>query len=61
MHGYYRRAILPQVAGRVADASGLHAAFLVPMVANIAITVFAMSAAKARIFDVGQTAGNVAY
>lgn len=54
-------AILPQVAGRVADASGLHAAFLVPMVAYIAITVFAMSAAKARVFDVGQAAGHVAH
>jgi len=54
-------AILPQVAGRVADASGLHAAFLVPMVAYIAITVFAMSAAKARVFVLGQAAGNVAH
>ena len=54
-------AIIPQVAGRVADASGLHAAFLVPMVAYIAITVFAMSAAKARVFDVAQAAGTVAH
>jgi FHS family L-fucose permease-like MFS transporter len=54
-------AILPQVAGKVADASGLHAAFLVPMAAYVAITVFAMSAAKARVVDVGQAAGTVAH
>lgn len=54
-------AILPQVAGRVADAAGLHAAFLVPMVAYVAIAVFAMSAAKARVFVVGQAAGTVAH
>jgi FHS family L-fucose permease-like MFS transporter len=54
-------AILPQLAGRVADASGLHAAYLVPMVAYIAITVFAMSAAKARVVEAGQTAATVAH
>ena len=54
-------AILPQLAGRVADAAGLHAAFLVPMVAYVAITVFAMRAAKARVVDVGQPAGTVAH
>jgi MFS transporter, FHS family, L-fucose permease len=54
-------AILPQLAGRVADAAGLHAAFLVPMVAYVAITLFAMSAAKARVVDVGQPAGTVAH
>lgn len=55
-------AILPQLAGKVADASGFHTAFLVPMAAYIAITVFAMSAAKARIFDVRQSAaGTVAH
>ena len=54
-------AILPQVAGKVADASGLHAAFLVPMAAYIAITVFAMGAAKARVVDVGQAAATVAH
>lgn len=54
-------AILPQVAGKVADASGLHAAFLVPMAAYIAITVFAMSAAKARVVDIGQGAATVAH
>jgi MFS transporter, FHS family, L-fucose permease len=54
-------AVLPQLAGKVADASGFHTAFLVPMVAYIVITVFAMSAAKARIFELGQPAGNVAH
>lgn len=54
-------AILPQLAGRVADAAGLHAAFLVPMVAYVAITVFAVRAAKAQVVDVGQPAGTVAH
>ena len=54
-------AVLPQLAGKVADASGFHTAFLVPMVAYIAIIVFAMTAAKARVFDVSQPAGNVAH
>jgi FHS family L-fucose permease-like MFS transporter len=54
-------AILPQLAGKVADASGFHTAFLVPMAAYIVITVFAMSAAKARVFDVRQPAGSVAH
>jgi MFS transporter, FHS family, L-fucose permease len=54
-------AILPQLAGKVADASGFHMAFLVPMSAYVVIAVFAMSAAKARVFDVGRAAGNVAH
>jgi FHS family L-fucose permease-like MFS transporter len=54
-------AVLPQIAGRLADAAGLHAAFLIPMAAYVAITVFALSAAKARVIEVGQTAGNVAH
>ncbi|MBS0419022.1 MAG: sugar MFS transporter [Proteobacteria bacterium] len=54
-------AILPQLAGRVADAAGLHAAYLVPMAAYIAISVFALSAAKARVVAGGQPAGSVAH
>lgn len=54
-------AILPQLAGKVADASGFHAAFMVPMAAYIVIALFAMSAAKARVFDVRQAAGSVAH
>jgi FHS family L-fucose permease-like MFS transporter len=54
-------AILPQIAGRLADAAGLHAAFLIPMVAYAAISVFAMTAAKARVVEVGQPAGTVAH
>jgi FHS family L-fucose permease-like MFS transporter len=53
-------AILPQVAGLIADAAGLHAAFLLPMAAYAAISVFAMMAAKARVAGVGQVAGNAA-
>ena len=54
-------AILPQLAGKVADASGFHTAFLVPMAAYIVISIFAMSAAKARVVVVGQPAGSVAH
>jgi len=54
-------AILPQISGRLADVAGLHAAFLIPTVAYAAISVFAMSAAKARVVEVGQPAGNVAH
>jgi FHS family L-fucose permease-like MFS transporter len=53
-------AILPQVTGRIADAAGLHAAYLLPMAAYAAISVFAMMAAKARVAGVGQAAGNAA-
>ena len=53
-------AILPQIAGRIADAAGLHAAFLLPMAAYAAIGVFATMAAKARVAGVGQAAGNAA-
>ena len=53
-------AILPQITGRIADAAGLHAAYLLPMAAYAAISVFAMLAAKARVAGVGQAAGNKA-
>ncbi|HEV7448642.1 MAG TPA: sugar MFS transporter [Steroidobacteraceae bacterium] len=53
-------AILPQITGRIADAAGLHAAYLLPMAAYAAISVFAMMAAKARVAGVGQAAGNAA-
>jgi FHS family L-fucose permease-like MFS transporter len=42
-------ALLPQVGGRIADAAGLHAVFLLPMAAYAVISLFAMTAAKARI------------
>jgi FHS family L-fucose permease-like MFS transporter len=53
-------AILPQITGRIADAAGLHAAYLLPMAAYAAISVFAMMAAKARVAGVGQAAGTAA-
>jgi FHS family L-fucose permease-like MFS transporter len=53
-------AVLPWLAGRIADAAGLHTAFLLPMAAYVAITVFALMAAKARVAAVGQAAGSVA-
>jgi FHS family L-fucose permease-like MFS transporter len=49
-------AVLPRVAGLIADSSGLHAAFLLPMAAYAAISIFAMTAAKARVAAVGQPA-----
>jgi FHS family L-fucose permease-like MFS transporter len=53
-------AILPQITGRIADAAGLHVAYLLPMAAYVAISVFAMVAAKARVAGVGQAVGNAA-
>jgi hypothetical protein len=38
----------------------LHAAYFLPMAAYVAISVFAMMAAKARVAGVGQAAGNAA-
>jgi FHS family L-fucose permease-like MFS transporter len=54
-------ALLPRISGWIADSFSLHAVFLVPAAAYVAITVFAMSAAKARVVEIGQTAGNVAH
>jgi MFS transporter, FHS family, L-fucose permease len=42
-------AILPLLVGAVADSAGLHASFLVPMVAYAAIALFAMSARRAPL------------
>lgn len=49
-------AVLPRVAGKIADVAGFHTAFLLPMVAYAAIAVFAVMAAKARIAAVEQAA-----
>jgi MFS transporter, FHS family, L-fucose permease len=54
-------AVLPRIAGWIADSFTLHAVFLVPAAAYVAISVFAMSAAKARVVEVGQAAGGVAH
>ncbi|MDB6008900.1 MAG: glucose/galactose transporter [Gammaproteobacteria bacterium] len=55
-------AILPPATGRIADSiggsAGLHTAFLLPMVAYALICGFAMTAARARVSTVGETAGN---
>lgn len=42
-------AILPFIAGLIADSAGLHAAFLLPMAAYAFISLFAIAASKARI------------
>jgi MFS transporter, FHS family, L-fucose permease len=49
-------AVLPRIAGYIADTAGLRLAFLLPMAAYAAITVFAITAAKARVAAVGQGA-----
>jgi len=57
-------AILPPAMGKIADSiggsAGLHAAFLLPMVAYVLICAFAVRAARARVVPVGETAGNAA-
>jgi FHS family L-fucose permease-like MFS transporter len=42
-------AVLPRIVGRIADATGLHAAFLVPLVAYACIAVFAIAAGRVRL------------
>jgi FHS family L-fucose permease-like MFS transporter len=53
-------AVLPPITGKIADLAGLHTAFLLPMAAYALICVFAITAARARVAPVGQTAGDVA-
>ncbi len=56
-------AVLPPATGLIADSitgsAGLHAAFLLPMVAYMLICAFAVVAARARVVPVGDTAGRV--
>jgi FHS family L-fucose permease-like MFS transporter len=54
-------AVLPPITGLIADSAGLHTAFLLPMTAYALICVFAITAARARVAPVGQTAGDVAH
>lgn len=54
-------AILPLLVGQFADRVGLHAAFLVPMLAYLAISVFAMGAGKARITISDQPTAGMAH
>jgi FHS family L-fucose permease-like MFS transporter len=42
-------AVLPLIVGRIADAAGLHAAYLVTMVAYACVAVFALSAGRVRL------------
>jgi len=46
-------AILPLIAGRIADTSGgnLNLAFVVPLLGYVALTVFALAAARTRVRD----------
>ena len=58
-------AVLPPATGLIADSitgsAGLHAAFMLPMVAYALICGFAMTAAKARVAPMGETAGGAAH
>jgi FHS family L-fucose permease-like MFS transporter len=58
-------ALLPPATGYIADSipgsAGLHAAFLLPMVAYMLICAFAVRAAKARVVSVGATADGTAH
>jgi FHS family L-fucose permease-like MFS transporter len=58
-------AVLPPATGFIADSipgsAGLHAAFLLPMVAYALICAFAVRAAKAPVVAVGETAGGAAH
>ena len=49
-------AILPYAFGSIADAAGLHAAFLLPAAAYLLIVVFAVAATRARTYEHGTTA-----
>ena len=53
-------AILPRLTGHIADTAGLHLAFLVPMAAYAVISLYALTAAKARAAGVGVAAGSAA-
>ena len=42
-------AVLPLIVGRTSDAYGLHAAYLVPMIAYACVAAFALSAGRVRM------------
>ena len=58
-------AVLPPATGYIADSipgsAGLHASFLLPMVAYMLICAFAVRAARARVVSIGETAGGTAH
>jgi MFS transporter, FHS family, L-fucose permease len=54
-------ALLPRIAGWIADSFSLHAVFLLPAAAYVAIALFAMTAAKARIVEVARVVGDAAH
>lgn len=58
-------AVLPPATGFIADSisgsAGLHAAFLLPMVAYLLISAFALTAAKARVVLVNEAAGSAGH
>jgi MFS transporter, FHS family, L-fucose permease len=42
-------AVLPRIVGKIADASGLHTAYFVPMAAYAVIAAFAVACSRARL------------
>ena len=54
-------ALLPLLVGQLADRAGLHAAFLVPMLAYIAISLFAFGAGRARVAAVERATAGLAH
>lgn len=54
-------AVLPLVVGWIADRVGLHAAFLVPMVAYALIGAFAIAAARAHVTATGAATTGLAH
>jgi MFS transporter, FHS family, L-fucose permease len=54
-------ALLPRIAGWIADSFSLHTVFLLPAAAYVAISFFAVTAAKAPVVEAARAAGNVAH
>jgi FHS family L-fucose permease-like MFS transporter len=54
-------AVLPLLVGLVGDSVGLHASFLVPMVAYAAISLFALAAGRARVVVRDEPAAGLAH
>jgi MFS transporter, FHS family, L-fucose permease len=54
-------AVLPYLFGVIADASGLHTAYLMPALAYALIVVFAVAATRARTYEHGTTAASAGH
>jgi FHS family L-fucose permease-like MFS transporter len=54
-------AVLPRLAGLIADASGLHTAFLLPLAAYACIAMFAFAAGRVRLVSPGARGEGLAH